>query len=95
MDCFGNAGGGSWLSIPTRMNNWDMSFSKRFPLKSENRTLIFRAEMYNIFNHTQFTGVNLSATFNVSTLQQTNTQFGRFNAAMPSRRITMTLRFQF
>jgi hypothetical protein len=95
MDCFGNAGAASWLSIPTRVNNWDMSLSKRFPLKSENRTLIFRAEMYNIFNHTQFSGVNLSATFNVSTLQQTNTQFGRFNAAMPSRRMAMTLRFQF
>ena len=45
------------VKIPnTRTNNWDMTFSKNFPLKSEKRVLMFRAEMYNIFNHTQFNG---------------------------------------
>jgi hypothetical protein len=56
--CFGNAGSGSIVKIPTWVNNWDMTFSKNFPLKSERRLLIFRAEMYNIFNHTQFTQLN-------------------------------------
>ena len=31
-----------------------MTFTKNFPLKSEKRVLMFRAEMYNIFNHSQF-----------------------------------------
>jgi hypothetical protein len=60
----GNAGAGSIVTIPgTRTNNWDMTFSKNFPLKSERRVLIFRAEMYNIFNHTQFNGWSIGPTY--------------------------------
>ena len=42
------------------MFNSDVTFSKAFPLKSERRSIMFRAEMYNIFNHTQFTTANIS-----------------------------------
>ena len=38
-------------------NNWDMALLKDTKL-TERMTLQFRAEMYNIFNHAQFTGVN-------------------------------------
>jgi len=40
-----------------------MKFSKAFPLKSGGARS-FRAEMYNIFNHTQFTGANISPQYN-------------------------------
>jgi hypothetical protein len=100
MECFGNAGYGSILSMPIAMNNWDMSFIKRFPIKSERRNLEFRAEMYNIFNHTQFTGYNTSPTLNFpnwqnGVIQQTNTSLGRPTATRNPRQMVMTLRFEF
>ncbi len=36
------------------INNWDVSFFKNFPLGAERRNLQFRAEGFNLFNHTQF-----------------------------------------
>jgi hypothetical protein len=36
--------------------NSDMSFFKNFPFFSEKTKLQFRREIYNLFNHTQFTG---------------------------------------
>jgi hypothetical protein len=44
-------------------NNWDMSVSKRIPLASEQRYFQLRGEFYNIWNHTQFNGVNTTAQF--------------------------------
>ncbi|MCC6391747.1 MAG: hypothetical protein IT167_14200, partial [Bryobacterales bacterium] len=38
------------------INNWDLSFSKRTDLR-ENIALQFRAEFFNLFNHTQWSGV--------------------------------------
>lgn len=101
MSCFGNAGPGSIITLPnTRMNNWDMTFSKAFPLKSERRVIMFRAEMYNIFNHTQFTGANISPQYNWSQwqngiLQQTNANLGRYTTAANPRQMSMSLRLQF
>jgi hypothetical protein len=100
MDCFGNAGPGSLLSVPYRANNWDMTFAKSFPLGSERRVLIFRAEMYNIFNHTQFSGINTSVQFDyplwkTGVLKQTNNQLGRYTGVRDPRRMAMTLRLEF
>ncbi len=64
LECYGNAGAGSIINEPgTRVFNFDMTFAKNFPLKSERRVLIFRAEMYNIFNHTQFTAGNITPSY--------------------------------
>ena len=52
------------------VNNWDFSVFKIFPLHSERRTLQFRFESFNLFNHTQFNnpGSSLpSGTFGVIT----------------------------
>jgi hypothetical protein len=101
MSCFGNAGPGSVIPIPnTRINNWDMIFSKSFPLKSEKRVLMFRAEMYNIFNHTQFTAANIAPQYSwplwqTGVLQQTNANLGRYTAAATPRQMSMSLRLQF
>jgi hypothetical protein len=48
---FGNAGR-NYLNNPGRLN-FDMSLLKHFPI-SESSMLEFRAEAFNIFNHTQF-----------------------------------------
>ena len=99
--CFGNAGAGSIIRIPgTQLLNFDMTFGKAFPLKSERRTIEFRAEMYNIFNHTQFTAANIAPQYNwplwqQGILQQTNANLGRYTAAANPRQMSMSLRLRF
>jgi hypothetical protein len=101
MSCFGNAGAGSLVTIPgTRVNDWDMTFRKRFPLKSEKRTLEFRAEMYNIWNHTQFIGYATGQSYDWSNykngvLVPTNGSTGRYNNTVNPRLMSFALRFQF
>ena len=56
---FGDAGR-NIMNNPSR-TNWDMGLFKRFPLKSETRALEFRAEGFNVFNHTQWNGINSGA----------------------------------
>jgi hypothetical protein len=101
MECFGNAGAGSLIPLPgTRLFNWDMTFTKSFPLKSERRVIQFRAEMYNIFNHTQFTAANITPTYNwplwqTGVLEQTNSSLGRYTSAANPRQMSLSLRLQF
>ena len=52
---FGNAGR-NILYAPSRLN-FDTGIFKRFPIR-ENAAIEFRAEAFNVFNHTQFSGVN-------------------------------------
>ncbi len=101
MSCFGNAGGNQYMYQPTTMNNWDVTLAKFFPLKSEKgRGFTFRAEAYNAPNHTQWSGINTSPTFDWPSFQagkivQSNVQFGRYSGARNPRQMAMTLRFQF
>jgi hypothetical protein len=99
--CFGNAGAGSIIPLPnTQMFNWDLTLSKAFPLWSEKRSIMFRAEMYNIFNHTQFSAANIGPQYNwplwqTGVLQQTNANLGRYTAALTPRQMSLSLRFMF
>ena len=102
MECFGNAGAGSLLTIPgTRVNNWDMTFRKKFPLKGERRMLEFYVEMDNIFNHTQFIAATLGQSYdwltykNTGTLVPTNGSTGRYNNTVNPRVMTFSARFKF
>ncbi len=54
---FGNAGRS--LVRGPGIADWDVSFSKRTQIR-ENMSLSFRAEFFNLFNHTQFSGVSTS-----------------------------------
>jgi hypothetical protein len=82
MSCYGNAGAGSLIPLPgTRTFNSDLTLTKVFPLKSERRQIMFRAEAYNVFNHTQFTAANISPSYawpnwQPGILQQTNAASG-------------------
>jgi hypothetical protein len=93
--CFGNAGR-NILTGPG-YSNWDMTLSKNIPIKylGEGRTLKFRAEAYNVFNHTEFSGLNSSAQYNISTGLQTNTALGRFTSARNPRQMAFSLRVEF
>jgi len=75
-------------------NNFDVSLFKNFPVFSEKRTIQFRWEFYNLFNHTQFSGVNNTARFDTAG-NQVNAQFGWATAARNERRMQASLRFNF
>jgi hypothetical protein len=101
MACFGNAGGNQYMFQPTTMSNWDLTLAKTFPLKGEKaRGFTFRAEIYNLPNHTQWSGINTGPTWDLASYLkgqsvQTNVQFGRYTSARAPRQMAMTLRFQF
>ena len=75
------------------INNWDIAIFKNFPL-TERARLQFRSEMYNAFNHTQFSGLDTTARFDPQG-NQVNARFGEFTAASPPRQIQLALRLYF
>lgn len=79
--------------------NFDLSLFKNIPLKSERRYLQFRWELYNLFNHTQWSGVNTGAQFSApdanGVVTQTNPNFGLVNAAREPRLMQLSLRLTF
>ena len=77
------------------INNFDVSIFKNVPVFKERARFQLRFEAYNLFNHTQFSGVNTSATFNTATGQQTNAAFGNVTSARPARVGQASLRFIF
>ena len=67
MPAVGSAGIGNrfYLRVP-RVHNHDISFFKNFPVGKEGaRRLQLRVEMFNAFNHTQFSSVNGGTNLNI------------------------------
>jgi hypothetical protein len=77
------------------INNFDLSIFKNIPILKERARFQLRFEAYNAFNHTQFSSVNTSATFNTTTGQQTNAAFGTITGARGARVGQGSLRFIF
>ncbi|MBI3208873.1 MAG: TonB-dependent receptor [Candidatus Solibacter usitatus] len=75
------------------INNFDVSLFKDFPIRERIKGQ-FRAEMYNVFNHTQFSGVDTGARFDPQGTQ-VNARFGEMTAAREPRRIQLAMRFYF
>ncbi len=75
-------------------NNWDVSLFKNFPVRAEVRYFQFRWEVYNLFNHTQFQGVDTGARFDAAG-NQVNTQFGQITATRAPRVMQFSLSFKF
>jgi hypothetical protein len=71
-----------------------------FPLKKEGRSLSFRLETFNLFNHTQFNGWTVGQSYdwanykNGVSVPQTGST-GRYTSALEPRLMSMTLRFVF
>lgn len=77
------------------ISNWDISLFRNIPLGSEGmRRLQFRLELYNAFNHTQFSGVDTGARFDAAG-NQINGRFGEYTAAREARRIQLGVKFYF
>jgi hypothetical protein len=77
------------------VNNNDITLSKRFPIRGEQRFLQFRWEAYNVLNHTQYSGINTAAKYDLATGAQTNGQFGQVTSARTARVMQGVLRFVF
>jgi hypothetical protein len=80
------------------INNWDMSLFKQIPMPGERFKLQFRAEIYDVFNHTNFTSVDTNAQFQIDTLgnsAQVNPTFGKFTNASLKRRMQLALKLSF
>jgi hypothetical protein len=92
----GNLGGGAGdLSLP-RVTNFDMTLSKNVPLGSEKRVLRIQAQAYNVFNHTEISGLQTGAQYSFTTNQLTNAQsLGYISSATNSRILAFTARIQF
>lgn len=75
------------------INNWDMAVFKNFPIH-ESARLQFRWELYNAFNHTQFSGLDAAARFDPQG-NQVNGRFGEFTAARSPRVMQFALRLYF
>jgi hypothetical protein len=75
------------------VNNWDISIIKSFPVREPFRLQV-RCEMYNAFNHTQFTSIDTTARFDAQG-RQVNGTFGAYTAASNARIIQFALRASF
>ncbi len=74
-------------------NNWSTSLFKNFTVHERLR-FQFRAEAYNLFNHTQYSAVNTTITFNAAG-QNTNAAAGQVTAARAPRVMQLALRVVF
>ncbi|MBI3428366.1 MAG: TonB-dependent receptor [Acidobacteria bacterium] len=77
-------------------NNWDISLFKNFVFGREGTfRLQYRLETYNTFNHTQFTSVDTTGRYDLTTGAQVNALFGSYTGAANVRRIVMGLKLNF
>ncbi len=75
------------------INNWDVAVFKNFPMRERARVQL-RWELYNAFNHTQFSGLDTSARFDAQG-RQVNTRFGEFTSSRSPRIMQLAARFEF
>jgi len=75
-------------------NNWDLALVKNIPVYGESRYFQFRWEMYNTFNHTQYSGVDSTARFDPQG-NQVNARFGQVTGTRSARVMQASLRFTF
>jgi len=75
------------------ISNFDTTFGKDFRI-SERFSLQFRSEFYNLFNHTQYDGVDSTARFDAQG-RQINARFGQVISARAAREVQFSLRLQF
>ena len=74
-------------------NNWDITATKNLPVHERFRIQL-RCELYNAFNHTQFSSFDTTARFDAQG-NQVNTNLGAFTAAASARVLQLVLRANF
>jgi len=89
----GNAWNGAAFYGPG-VNDWDIVVAKHFRFGERVDTQL-RAEMYNTFNHPQWSSVNNTALFDPSTGDQLNSALGRITGDRGPRIVQLALRIGF
>ena len=88
-------GGGGILELP-HVTNFDMTVSKFIPVWGERRGFKIMVQAYNIFNHTEISGLNSTIQFNPTSGVVTNpASVGTPSATLPNRILAFTLRFEY
>ncbi len=91
----GDQGGGAGALTLPRKTNFDVTMTKNIPL-GERRVLRFQAQAYNVFNHTEISGINTGIQLNPVTNQVSNaSSLGYANGTLPARVMAFTVRFEF
>jgi hypothetical protein len=75
--------------------NFDMTLGRKVNLGSEKRQLQFKVEAFNVFNHTQFTGVVSNFQYSAATNLNTNASIGTLNGERGARIMASEIRIQF
>jgi hypothetical protein len=101
-----DSGSGAFIGLGYR--NWDASMMKKFALgKDIRRYAQIRFEAYNVFNHTEWSGINLTPSFSPATGAITNYQsyvpgqgggifgYGALNAVRAARSVQLGAKFVF
>jgi hypothetical protein len=92
----GDLGGGSGILELPHVTNFDMTLSKFIPVAGEKRGFKIMVQAYNVFNHTEFSGLNSTIQFNPTSGAVTNpASVGTANATLPNRILAFTLRFEY
>jgi hypothetical protein len=74
-------------------NNWDLSLFRNIPIREKVKFQL-RFEGYNAFNHTQFSGVNTAAKFDLLG-SQVSQNFGQLSSAHSARVMQLAARISF
>ena len=88
-----DGGGVKTLPRGPGVNNFDLALTKNLPINEKAR-FQFRLEMYNAFNHTQFSTWDTTARFDANG-NQINARLGSDIAARAPREIQIGARFLF
>jgi hypothetical protein len=75
------------------INNWDVALFKSFPIREQVKVQL-RWELYNAFNHTQFSALDTTARWD-AVGAQVNPRFGEFTGARNPRQMQFALRLFF
>jgi hypothetical protein len=94
---FGNQGGGAGNLTGPNRTNFDMTLTKNIPLgRNEKRVMKIQIQAYNVFNHSEITGVSSGIQFNPTTNIISNpTSLGYMNGTLPARVLAFSARLQF
>ena len=93
----GNLGGGSGVLSYPHYTNFDMTMIKKIPIGlGEGKGFEIQVQAYNVFNHTEVSGLNTGVQFNPANNAVLNPfQAGTISGTLPNRVLAFGLRFQY
>jgi hypothetical protein len=90
----GNMGGGAGVMRRPRTTNLDATMSKSIPIGERCRVRL-QVQAYNVFNHTEYNGVNSTIQFNAAGVVNNAAQAGTFSSTLPARVMAFSARVEF